>query len=140
MNIKLGDQILRDVQIPLLWGSRVVSQDRQGRLSVVDVSEGLKIEIIGDRPVPGVPVAEKGRGFDVLMDDKPLYHYDPNQKILSGIDINLPSCQIGSHFVRVGANTFGSNGVTGSGIGIVVTQAATWIGGAIPQELRALVA
>ena len=140
MDIKLGDQILRDVQIPLLWGSRVVSQDRQGRLSVVDLSEGIKIEIIGDQPVPGVPIAASGQGFDVLLDGKPLYHYDPSQKMLSGIDIHLPNCQIGSHFVRVGANTFGSNSVTGFGIGIVVTQTATWIGGAIPQELRPLVA
>ena len=92
MNIRLGDQVLRDVQIPLLWGSRAISQDRQGQLSVVDLSEGIKIEIIGDQPVPGVPTVPNGHGFDVLADGKPLYHYDPDQKKLKSIDLDLPDC------------------------------------------------
>lgn len=136
MDIRLGGQVLRDVEIPLLWGSRVVSQDHQGRLSVVDLSQGVKIEIIGDRPVPGMPVAIKGHGFDVLMDGKPLYHYDPEQKMLVSIDLDLPDCQVGPDFVRVGENTFESNTVNGFGIGIVVTPTATWIGGQVPQELH----
>ena len=140
MDIKLGDETLRNVEIPLLWGSRVVSQDREGRLSVVDLSEGIKVEIIGDRPVAGVPIVAKGHGFDVFLDGRLLYHYDPEQKKLFGIDLDLPDCQIGTHFVRVGANTFGSNKVSGSEIGIVVTSTATWIGAQIPQELRPLVA
>ena len=140
MNIKLGDQILRDVQIPLLWGSRAVSQDRQGRLSVVDLSEGVRIEILGDKPVPGVPIVENERGFDVLVDGRPLYHYDPDQKMLTGIELDLPDCQVGSRFVRVGANTFGSGGVTGFGIGIVVTATATWLGASLPRDLQGLVA
>ena len=140
MNIKLGDQILRDVHIPLLWGSRAIWQDREGRLSVVDLSEGIKIEIIGDRPVPGVPVVEDGHGFDVLLDGKSLYHYDPEQKILTGIDLDLPDCQIGSRFVRVGANAFGNNRVDDSGIGVVVTSTATWIGAPLPLDLQRLVA
>ena len=140
MNIKLGDKVVRDVQIPLLWGSRAVSQDRNGRLSIVDLSEGAKIEIAGDRPVPGVPIVKNGHGFDVLLDGKPLYHYDPDQKTLISIDLGLPDCQVGSRFVRVGANTFGSNGGTDSGIGIVVTTTATWIGGSLPQALQPCVA
>lgn len=140
MDIRLGGQVLRDVEIPLLWGSRVVSQDREGCLSVVDLSQGVKIEIIGDRPVPGVPIVANGHGFDVLVDDKLLYHYDPEQKMLVSIDLDLPSCQVGIHFVRVGENTFESNLVSGFGIGIVVTPTATWIGAPIPQELLPLVA
>ena len=140
MDIRLGGQVLRDVEIPLLWGSRVVSQDHQGRLSVVDLSQGVKIEIIGDRPVPGMSIAVKAPGFDVLVDGKPLYHYDPEQKMLVSIDLDLPSCQVGTHFVRVGANTFEGNSISGFGVGIVVTPTATWIGAQIPQELRLLVA
>jgi hypothetical protein len=140
MDIRLGDQILRDVQIPLLWGTRAVSQDRQGCLSVVDLSEGVKIEILGDKPGPGVPVVEKERGFDVLVDGKPLYHYDPDQKILISIDLDLPDCQVGRQFVRVGANTFGSGEVTGFGVGIVVTTTATWLGAPLPRDLQGLVA
>jgi hypothetical protein len=52
MDIRLGENTFVDVQIPLLWGSRAISQDRDGRLSVVDLSEGtIKVEIIGDKPV-----------------------------------------------------------------------------------------
>jgi hypothetical protein len=140
MDIRLGDQVLRDVEIPLLWGSRVISQDREGRLSVVDLSQGVKIEIIGDRPVPGMPIVANEHGFDVLVDGEPLYHYDPEQKMLVSIGLDLPSCQVGTHFVRVGANTFEGNTVSGFGIGIVVTSTATWMGAPMPQELQLLVA
>ena len=140
MDIRLGGQLFRDVQIPLLWGSRAISQDRQGRLSVVDLSEGVKIEIIGDEPVPGLPIVPNEHGFDVLVDGKPSYHYDPEQKKFTSIDLGLPDCQIGQKFVRIGANTFDSNSVIGVGIGVVVTQSKTWIGAPLPHELELLVA
>lgn len=140
MDIQLGEHLLRDVQIPLLWGSRAISQDQQGHLSVVDLSEGVKIEIIGDEPVPGLPIVQNGHGFDVLVDGEPLYHYDSEQKILKSIDLELPNCQIGNKFVRIGANTFDSNSVAGAGIGIVVTKNMTWIGAPLPRELELLVA
>jgi hypothetical protein len=141
MDIKLGDNAFVDVQIPLLWGSRAISQDRNGRLSVIDLSGGaIKVEIIGDEPVPGVPIAQKRNGFDVLFEGKPLYHYDPEEKTLIGIELDLPDCQVGQQFVRVGENTFGNNTVMGSGIGIVVTATATWLGGPLPAQLQPLVA
>ena len=55
MNLKMGSQVFRNVQIPLLWGTRVVVQDEEGRLSVIDLAgDTAKIEILGDKPAPGV--------------------------------------------------------------------------------------
>jgi hypothetical protein len=140
VDIVLGDQVLRDVQIPLLWGSRAISQDRNGHLTVIELSEGVEIEIIGDQPVPGVQTIADEYGFDIVQKGKPLYHYDPEQKTLSALNLDLPDCQVGSHFVRVGANTFENNAVASAGVGIVVTSTATWIGAQIPEKLRPLVA
>jgi hypothetical protein len=140
VDIQLGEQVLRNVQIPLLWGSRAISQDRQGHLSVVDLSEGIRVEILDDRPVPDLPIARNGHGFDVLLDGKPLYHYDPEEKTLASAELGLPECQVSRRFVRVGANRFGINSVIGSGIGIVVTPAETSIGAPIPKLLQLVIA
>jgi hypothetical protein len=140
MDIRLGKLVLRDVQIPLLWGSRAISQDRDGHLTVMDMSQGVEIEIMGDRPVPGVQTVAGEHGFDVLRKGKPLYHYDPEQKTLSSIDLDLPDCQVGQRFVRVGATTFGANTITGFEAAIMVTADATWVGAPLPPKLQRLLA
>jgi len=140
VDIRLGENTFVDVQIPLLWGSRAISQDRNGCLSVVDLSEGaIKVEIIGDKPVPGVPCMATGGGYDVLSDGDPLYHYNPVSKTLTSISLGLPTCQVGPGYVRVGGSLFSGNMMMGTGVGIAVTENGTQIGASLPPVLEALV-
>lgn len=51
MNMRMGSHTYIDVQIPLLWGTRAVVQDRLGRVSVFDLSgDSAVVEILEDEP------------------------------------------------------------------------------------------
>ena len=141
MDVKLGRLVLRDVQIPLLWGTRVIYQDPRGCLTVVDLSQSkIKIEIIGDKPVAGLAIVQTGDGFAVLSDGRPLYHYDPEHKTLTSIGLGLPNCQIDLQFVRVGTHTFGANTICGVRAGVIVSKELIGLGAHIPPQLAPLVA
>ena len=142
MNLKMGSQTLTDVQIPLLWGSRAVVQDQQGRLSVTDLSSGtFKPEIINDKPAPGVPNRSLpgGDAFEILSQGKPIYSYDPGEKMLTSIDLGLPDCQIGCEQIRVGSVVFSGNTLVGCGVGIAVTEGGIAVGAPLPPSLAELV-
>ena len=62
-------------------------------------------------------------GFAVLSADrKKLYSYSPSQKRLTSERWNLPECQILGDSIVVGTNTFSSNMVAGSGVGIAIRE------------------
>ena len=140
MNLKMGSQIFQDVQIPMLWGSRAVLQDKQGRLSLVDLSgKTAKLEIVGDKPAPGIEFVPVIEGFKIFDNGNPLYIYYPKEKRLSSINLELPECQIGQWEIRVGTNVFSSNVVAGFGVGIAVTKDGIAMGAPLPPNLAKLV-
>lgn len=140
MNLNMGSQTFVDVEIPLLWGKRAIVQDKQGRISVIDLSSSeAKLEIVGDKQAPGVEYKLNIEGFSILEGDKELYSYNPEEKTLTGIALNLPECQIGSSEIRVGTNTFSGNIVVGFGVGIVVSEAGIGMGAPLPPNLAKLV-
>src|SRR5205823_4639895 len=101
-----------------------VIQDKQGRLSVIDLSRDIaKLEILGDKPAPGVTFIPSVNGFQVLEDGKSLYNYNPADKTLSGLALRLPECQVSPGEIRVGeSNVFSGNVVAGAGVGLFVTE------------------
>jgi len=140
MNLQMGGQIFRDVQVPLLWGSRAVLQDKLGRLSLIDISgETAKLEIIGDKPAPGIEFVPVIEGFKIFDSGRPLYVYNPKEKILSSIDLGLPDCQIGQWEIRVGSNVISGNVVEGFGVGIAVMKDGIAMGAPLPPSLAKLV-
>jgi hypothetical protein len=142
MDLRMGSQTLTDVQIPLLWGSRAVAQDPQGRLSVTDLSSGIfKPEIINDRPAPGVSSQSLpgGDAFEILSQGEPIYSYDPGEKTLTSIDLGLPDCQITLEQIRVGSAVFSGNTLVGCGVGIAVTEDGVAVGAPLPPSLAELV-
>jgi hypothetical protein len=140
MNLKMGSQTFIDVQIPLLWGSRAVLQDQLGRLSVINLSGGAsRLEIVGDKPAPGIEFLPSIDGYEILSKGKPIYRYDPEEKTLSSIDLGLPDCQVGRWQIRVGSNVFSGNTVIGSGVGIAVTEDGIAMGAPLPPGLAKLV-
>jgi hypothetical protein len=139
MNIKIGGQQFYGVQIPILWGTRAILQDMKSRLSVIDLNDNkLTIEILGDKPSVGIEYTLNIDGFTILKNGIELYKYNPLEKIITGIQIKLPECQISSQKVRVGTNTFSGNVISGYGVGIFVTETGFGMGGPIPPNLARL--
>lgn len=140
MNLRMGGQVFQDVQIPLLWGERAVIQDRQGRLSVIDLSgEEARLEVLADEPAPGIAFRPRIDGIVILSDETELYHYDPREKLLTGITLELPECQISPWATRVGSNQFMGNVFSGFGVGIAVTKDGIALGTPVPPRLAKLV-
>lgn len=140
MNLRMGSQIFRDVQIPLLWGDRAVVQDNKGLLSVIDLSgERANPEIVGDQPAPEMSFRPSVEGFVILKDGEDLYSYNPTEKQLTSISLGLPDCQITANSTRVGSSEFSGNLISGFGVGIAVTPNGLAIGAPLPRGLARLV-
>jgi len=140
MNIRMGGQTFNDVQIPLLWGSRAIIQDKQGYLSVINLSgDTAKLEIVGDKPAPDVEFKPIIEGFEILDSGNSIYSYNPKEKLLSSINLELPDCQISQWEIRVGTNVFSGNVVTGFGVGIAVMKDGISMGAPLPPNLAKLV-
>ena len=140
MKLVMGSQAFINVEIPLLWGTRAVVQDRNGRLSIIDLSaDKAKLEILGDKPAPGIEFVPTTDGFKILSNGKPIYGYNPNEKTLTSIALGLPDCQVSPSQIRVGTNVFSSNMIVGSAVGIAVTADSIAVGAPLPPKLARLV-
>jgi len=140
MNLRMGSQIFRSVQIPLLWGDRAVLQDSKGRLSVIDLSgPKARLEILADKPAEGTAFRPRIDGIVILRDGEELYAYNAREKVLSPIALQLPECQITPWTTRVGSNQFSGNLVSGFGVGIAVSGSGIAVGAPVPPGLAKLV-
>jgi hypothetical protein len=139
MNLRMGSQIFVNVQIPLLWGQRAVVQDDRERLSILDLSgESARVEVLADEPAPGVGFSPRLDGIVILQDGVELYNYNPREKTLSSLSLELPEVQISSTGTRVGSNWFSGNVVVGSGVGLAVYKEGISLGAPLPQKLAKL--
>jgi hypothetical protein len=139
MNLHMGSQFFRDVQIPILWGARAVLQDKKGRLSIIDLSgEKPVLEVLADEPAPGAFYVPRADGFVIKGDGKELYLYNPREKLLASISLNLPECQITETSTRIGGSMLSGNVFSGFGVGIVVTPNGMSLGAPLPAGLAKL--
>lgn len=139
MKFQIGSNILADVEIPLLWGDRAVLQDREGRLSVIDLGgRESRLEILGDEPAPEVEFLPTSFGFEIHSGGVPLYSYGPKDKLLTAISLRLPQCSITPDGTRVGTNYFAQNLIIGAAVAIAVTEDSTAIGAPMPEGLSKL--
>lgn len=139
MNIQMGSQYFHDVAIPVLWGTRAILQDKKGRLSVIDLSgEKARLEVLGDQPAPGAEFEPTLGGFIILSGGAELYSYSPTEKVLQGLSLKLPECQVQPSWIRIGTNRFSGNAVAGYGVGIAVTEHSIALGAPLPSGLARL--
>ena len=121
MDLRMGSHLFRGVTILLLWGKRAIIQDKQERLSVIDLSGSkARIEVLGDNPAPGVDFAPTFSGFKIFENGVALYHYEPAGKWLQSLSLDLPDCEVTPLGIRVGESIFSNNyiNVSSEGIGI----------------------
>ena len=139
MNLRMGSQVFRNVKIPVLWGQRAILQDDHGRLSVIDLSgEKARPEVLADEPAPGVGFRPRFDGVVILQDSVELYSYNPRDKSVSSISLGLPEVEISAEGIRVGMMRFSGNVVSGSGVGIAVSEEGTAVGAPLPPGLARL--
>lgn len=140
MNLRMGSHAFLNVQVPLLWGTRAVVQDPQGRLSIINLAgPRANLEVLEDEPAQGVSYAPRVDGFVIMdADGTELYKVNPTAKSIESLSLNLLPVTISREFIRVGTNTFQGNMVSGFGVGISVTEQGIGLGGPLPPGLAAL--
>ncbi len=140
INLRMGGQDFVNVEIPVLWGSRAVLQDPAGRVSVIDLGgEKPTLEVLGDKPAPGIAFVPTEEGFQVMHGNDPVYTYDRSDRRLSASSsLGLPDCQIGSTEIRVGSNVFSGSTFVGSGVGIAISGEGIAVGAPLPSTLAKL--
>ncbi len=136
----MGSQLFLDVQVPLLWGTRAVIQDGEGKLSIIDLSGSRPVlEVVEDEPAKGVAFSPRLDGFVVIgPDGAELYKANPTAKTITGIALQLPPVTIGPDSIHVGRTTIRNNTISGVGVGIHVTETSISLGGPLPPGLAAL--
>ncbi len=140
MDIRVGNRVLKDVDVPLLWGNRAVIQHRLGNLSVIDLgSRPARLEILEDQPAPGVSFAPTISGFRILASPDGPYNYNPKDRTLASWSGNLPDCQIDEQYVRVGESVLGRSATFGADVGPRVTSNRVIFELSLPAELAELI-
>lgn len=139
MNLRMGGQDFVNIEVPLLWGSRAILQDADGRVAVIDLSQSeARLEVVGDEPAPGVEFRPATNGFVVASAGRDLYSYDKSKRELASISLGLPPVRIESNALIVGGNRFVGNRVSGFGVGVAVTPTGISIGSPLPAGLARL--
>lgn len=140
MNINIGGQLFLSVQIPILWGTRAILQDKEKRTSVIDLSgDEAKLEILGNKPAPGIEYSLNIDGFTILRNGTELYKFNPIDTLLTSITLNIPDCQVTPWEIKIGSSSFSNNFVGGAGVGIFVSERGIGMGGPLPSNLARLI-
>ena len=140
MDLNMGNQIFRNVEIPLLWGERAVIADNDGQTSIISLAgEKAKIEILNGHPAPDIKYEMIEGGYTIIENDEELYTYYPETNLITGSALNLPDCQISGDMIKIGGSTFQGNTVVGSPVGIHVSEKGMSMGSPLPPGLAKLV-
>lgn len=140
MNIEFGGHSFHDVGIPVLWGDRAILQDKEGRISVINLAAPTpNPEIIASEPAPGVEYLPTTDGLRILSAERVLYTFQTEPSRLHGVLLDLPDLQIDKNRITVGTNVFESNIIGGSEVGLVITSTGIGMGAPLPENLRSFV-
>src|ERR1700686_782038 len=103
MNLQMGSHVFLSVEVPVLWGTRAILQDPQGRLTIIDLAgERARVEVLDDEPAQGIPFAPRVDGFVLLAPEgTELYKVNPTAKSISGISLELPPVTIAGDAIRI---------------------------------------
>jgi hypothetical protein len=138
MNLNMGSQRFENVQIPLLWGKRAILEDEKKRISIISLDgPEARLEILGNKPAPKIKYELIEHGYKIFENDVELYSFDPEKKIITGLSLKLPECEIQASGIIIGTNRF-SGTVSGFGVGIVVDEHGMGIGAPLPEGLAKL--
>ncbi|MYN45295.1 hypothetical protein GTP23_09490 [Pseudoduganella sp. FT93W] len=139
MNVSFGGQIFRQVQVPLLWGSRAVIGHPGGEFSVIDLSGVVaRIEIVKNIPAPNIDYTEREDGVVIFKDLAESFFFSAPRGVFKDISGVLPDCEVYGDHIRVGNSNIRSAMISGFPVGIGVTESGLFLGGPLPQNLAAL--
>jgi hypothetical protein len=136
----MAGQVFVNVKIPILWGKRAVIGHPSGKLSVIDLGDAkARPEIVNDLPWVQIQYSESEDGYVIFKDATAVYFYAPPRKLLRDLSGSLPECQLLNDTIRVGTSEVSGNVVSGSPVGIGISEAGFSIGGPMPAGLAELV-
>lgn len=140
MKLEIGSQQFLNVEIPLLWGSRAILVNQKNEVSVILLEgDNAVLEILDNQPASNIQYELIENGFKIIKDNQDIYSFDSQSKIITGISLNLPECEIKSTSIRIGTNVFSGNTVVGYGVGIFVDeQGGMSMGAPFPKGLAKL--
>jgi len=141
MNLDMGNQIFKDIKIPLLWGKRAILEDKTGRISIILV-DGTKavLEVLKNEPAPSIQYELIEGGFKVISNGQALYSFDKERRIITGLSQKLPECEIQGSGIRIGSNILSRSKAIGFGVGVAVYEQRIVMGNSLPEGLARLVA
>lgn len=140
MNVTFGTQIFNNVYVPMLWGKRAVIGHTSGELSVIDLSDSAACpEVVSDKPWSNIEFSEKEDGYIIFKGGDQSFFYSPPRKLLRDLEGNLPECEISDRHIRIGTNTVQNSIISGSQVGIGVSEDGFFMGGPMPEGLAKLI-
>jgi hypothetical protein len=140
MNLRMGSQAFVNVQIPLLWGSRAVIQDGQGKLSIINLAgDHAVLEVLEDEPAEGIRFAPRVGGFAIIEEGgTDVYEVNPTARTITPKSLALPPVTISPSYLKIGGSTLQNNMVSDFAVGVLVTETGLAIGAPLPPGLAAL--
>jgi hypothetical protein len=102
MNLNMGNQRFENVEIPLLWGKRAILEDKKGRISIISLEGTISvIEVLASKPAPDIQYELIKDGFKIIVEGQELYSFNPKKRIVTGLLLKLPECEIQKTGIRI---------------------------------------
>lgn len=139
MDIQMGSHAFRDVEVPVLWGTRAILQNAPGAITIMDLSgDEARLEILAGKPGPDTEFRPSSDGYIIVRDGEDLYSFNPERNEITGITVRLPTCRITDTEIRVGGSVFSGNVVHGFAVGIAIAESGIAMGAPLPDKLAKL--
>ena len=123
----------------MLWGSRLILQEPDGRLAVLNLDPGAaRLEVLRNQPAPGMGFVPLRYGFRIIASAS---HYDvyPQEGLFFNSSVSaLPDVQIDQFYIRVGSQLFPNVGGYDGQPVIRVTPEGVGMGDLSPLTATAL--
>jgi hypothetical protein len=133
-------ELLRSARAPLLWGSRLILQEPDGRLSVLNIEPGAtRLEVLRNQPAPGMGFVPLRYGFRIVAFDTRYDVYPHEGLFFNSAAPDLPDVQIDQLYIRVGSQIFPNVGGYDGRPVIRVTPDGVGMGDFAPVAVSALV-
>ena len=103
MDLNINSHSFQNIRIPLIWRERAIVQEPNKIMSVINIGDFLpNLEILRNRPAPGINFLLTWSGFQVMRFPRDLYEFNVRERTFTTQTLGLPDVQIDDFYIRVG--------------------------------------
>ncbi len=107
MDLIINSHSFQNIRIPVIWGERAIVQEPNTILSVIDIGDVMPaLEILRNRPAPGISFLPTRSGFQVMRSPGDLYQFNVEERTFSTQTLGLADVQIDDFYIRVGTQVY----------------------------------